>query len=57
MGNIDVKLYEIWTSVSEERSFKDITYLGSGSPIVQWTGTICAVLEEGTLRYNPVKLF
>ena len=38
-------------------SFKDISYQGYGSPFVQWTGTICAILEEGIMRNNPVKLF
>ena len=57
MGNILVKLYEIWTVIQKEMSFKDISYLEPGSPIVQWTRTFCAMLEEGTMTNNPVKLF
>ena len=38
-------------------SFKDISYLEFWQPFVQWTGTICAILEEGIMRNNPVKLF
>ena len=29
----------------------------SGSPFVKQSGTICAILEEGILRNNSVKLF
>ena len=28
-----------------------------GSPFVQWSVTICAILVEGIMRNNPVKLF
>ena len=28
----------------------------SGSPFVQWSGTICAILVEGIMRNNYVKL-
>ena len=43
--------------VVQEMSFKDISYLELWQPFVQWTGTICAILEEGIMRNNPVKLF
>ena len=43
--------------VQEEMSFIDIYIYTSGSSFVQWTGTICAILEEGIMRKNPVKLF
>ena len=29
----------------------------SGGPRVQWRGTICAILVEGIMRNNSVKLF
>ena len=29
----------------------------SGGPFVQWSGTICAILVEGIIRNNSVKLF
>ena len=58
MGNIHVKLYEIWTSGSRRSCrLKTFLILSSGSPFVRWTGTICAILEEGIMRDNPVKLF
>ena len=34
--------------------FKDISYLSSGGPFV---GTSCAILVEGIMRNNAVKLF
>ena len=37
-------------------SFKDISYLELWQPFVQWTGTICSILEEGIMRKNTVKL-
>ena len=43
--------------VQDKLSFKDISYLKLWQPFVQWTGTICAILEEGIMRNNPVKLF
>ena len=38
-------------------SFKDISYLSFGGPFVQQSGTICAILVEGIMRNNSVKLF
>ena len=55
MGNSHVKLYEILTSGKE--MFKDIFVYSSDCPFVQWTGTICTLLEKGIMRSNPVKLF
>ena len=58
MRNIHVKLHEIWTSGSGRRCrLKTFLIKSYGSPFVQWTGTICAILEEGIMRNNPVKLF
>ena len=38
MGKIRVKLFEIWTSVTAEKSFKDISYLELWQPFcsVDW---------------------
>ena len=41
--------------VQEEMLFKDIPYLEFWQPL--WTETICAILEEGIMRNNPVKYF
>ena len=37
--------------------FKDISYLELMQPFVQWSRTICAMLVEGIMRNNSVKLF
>ena len=37
--------------------FKGISYLELLQPFVQQTGTICAILEEGIMRNNSIKLF
>ena len=37
--------------------FKDISYLELWQPFVQRTDTICAILVEGIMRNNSVKLF
>ena len=52
-----MKLFSILTegSGAEEMSFKDIS--SSGSPFVQWSGTICAISVEGIMRSISVKLF
>ena len=39
--------------VQEEMSFTDISYLEFWKP----TETICAILDEGIMGNNPVKLF
>ena len=43
--------------VVQDVLFADISYLELWQPLCQWTGTICAILEEGITRNNPVKLF
>ena len=43
--------------VVQEMLFKDISYLELWQPSIQWTETIYAIFEEGTMRDNPVKLF
>ena len=42
--------------VQEEISFKDIYYLELWCPFVMRSRTICAILVEGIMRNNPVKL-
>ena len=37
--------------------FKIFLIWSSGSPFAQRSGTICAILVEGIMRNNPVKLF
>ena len=47
-------------SVVQEMSFKDFSYLElsqRGSLFDQWTGTMCAKLDEGIMRHTAVKLF
>ena len=56
MGNIKVKLHGIWTSGSKEMSLKTFLIQSSGSPFVQQTRTICAILVEGIMRNNLLKL-
>ena len=41
----------------QEMSIKYISYLSTGSPFVQLSGTICAIFVEGILRNSSVKLF
>ena len=43
--------------VVQEMSVKDLFYLELWQLFVQWTGTICAILEEGIMRNNNLKLF
>ena len=38
-------------------SFKDISKWSVGGPLVKQSGTICAILVEGIMRNNSVKLF
>ena len=35
--------------VQEEMSFKVISYLALWWPLLQWSGTICAILVEGII--------
>ena len=52
-----MKLSSILTSGSgeEEMPFKDVS--SSGSPFIQWSGTICEILVEGIMRRISVLLF
>ena len=43
--------------VQEEKLFKDISYLELWQPFFHWSRTICAILVEGIMRNNSVKLF
>ena len=43
--------------MQEEMPFKGIFIWSSGSPFVQWRVNICAILLEGIIRNNFVKLF
>ena len=43
--------------VQEEMSLKYISYLELWQPLVHWSGTICAILVEGIMGNNSVKLF
>ena len=40
----------------EAMSFKKNHIYSSGSLFVRWIGTICAILEEGIMRNDTVKL-
>ena len=52
-----MKLFSILTSGSgeEEMPLKDIS--SSGSPFIQWSGTICEILVEGIMRSISVNFF
>ena len=43
--------------VVQEMSLKTFHIWSSGSPFIQWSGTICAILVKGFMRNNSVKLF
>ena len=45
MRNNSVKLFEFGPAVQEEMSFQAISYLALWRPILQRSGTICAILE------------
>ena len=45
MGNIHVKLYEIRTSGSGDVAYRHSVSRALASTFVQWTGTICKILE------------
>ena len=55
MGNIHVKLYEIWTCGSDV--VKTFLIWSSGSPPLQWSETIYAVLKEGIMGNIHVKSY
>ena len=57
MDNIQLKLYEIWTSGSKKEVILRHFLSRALAAPVQWTGNICAILEEGIMKNNPVKLF
>ena len=48
---------EFKPAVQKEMSLKYISYLELWQPLVQWSGTICAILVEGIMGNNSVKLF
>ena len=50
MRNNSVKLFEFGLAVQEEMSFKAISYLALWRPLLQRSGTICAILEEGIMQ-------
>ena len=52
-----MKLYEIWTCGSVGDVVQKISFLSSGSPPVQWSGTIYAILKEGIMGNIHVKLY
>ena len=43
--------------IQEKTLFKGISYLDLWQPFVQRSVTICAILVEGIMRNNSVKLF
>ena len=49
MKNNSVKLFEFGSAGQEEMSFKRFLIWSSGSPPVQWSRTICAILKEGIM--------
>ena len=49
--------FEIGPVVHEEMSFTDISYLELWRPFIQRSEIICAILVEGIMRNNSVKLF
>ena len=58
MGNIHVKLREIWTQLFRRRCrLKTFLIWSSGCPFIMQRGTICAILVEDIKRNNSVKLF
>ena len=45
-----MKLFKFGPAVQEEMSFKAISYLALWRPLLQRSGTICAILEEGIMQ-------
>ena len=43
--------------VQKEMSFEDISYIELWQPFVKQTQNICAILVEGIMRNNSLKLF
>ena len=54
---IILNYFEFGPVVQMEMLFKDISYLKLWWPFIQWSGTICAILVDGMMRNNSVKLF
>ena len=50
MRNNFVKLFKFGPAVQEKMSFKAVSYLSLWWPLLQWSGTICAILEEGIMQ-------
>ena len=56
MRKNSVKLFE-FGPVGQEMSFKRFLIWSSGGPLVQWSGTIYAILKEGIIGNIHVKLY
>ena len=54
MRNNSVK-YFVFGLVVQEMSLKIFLIWSSGSPFVQWSRTICAILVTGIMRNSSVK--
>ena len=54
MRNIYVKLFGIRTSGSGEMMFRRFHIESSGSPLVRWSRTICAIPEEHYMEYSCI---
>ena len=50
MRNNFVKLFKFGLAVQEKMSFKAVSYLSLWWPLLQWSGTICAILEESIMQ-------
>ena len=50
MRNNYVKLFKFGPVVQEKMSFKAVSYLSLWWPLLQWSGTICAISEEGIMQ-------
>ena len=48
--------FKIDELVKEAKSFKGFSIFSSGGHLVQWSGTLCAILVDSHLRNIPVKL-
>ena len=57
MSNNSVIYFEFGPVVQEEMSFKRFHIWSSGSPPVQWSKTIYAILKEGIIGNIHVKLY
>ena len=57
MGNIHVKLYEVWTSGLGGDVIKDISYLELWLPLCSEERNHLCNFLEGIMRNNTVKLF